>query len=150
MLRRGLGHEALIASRWIRRAAAQPAHEALGEHPFHRGGDLVRRDPDVHEPRDRARRVVRVERRKDEVPRERCLDRDLRGLPIANLADEQNVGVLPHDRTERRCKGQPGLFVDLHLYDAVEPILDRVLDSDDVHAPLEQAAERRIEGRRLS
>src|SRR5205085_9455610 len=61
-------------------ARADAAHEALREHALYRGGDLVARHADVDQPCDRARRVVGVECRENEMPSERRLNRDLRGL----------------------------------------------------------------------
>src|SRR3989304_3281553 len=42
-----------------------------------------------------------------------------------------------------------GLLVDLHLGDAGKPVLDRILDGDDVHAGAIEDIERRVEGRGL-
>ena len=59
------------------------------------------------EPRDRARRVVGVERREDEVAGERGLDRDLGRLEVADLADQDHVGVLADDVPEPVAKVRP-------------------------------------------
>ena len=61
--------------------------------------------------------VDRVEGRKHQVPRERRLNGDLRGLEIANLADHDDVGVLPHDGAQRAGKGQIDLRFNLNLVD---------------------------------
>ena len=82
------------------------------------------------------RRVVGVQGREHEVTGERGLDGDLRGLVVADLTDEHDVGVGAQDRAQRGGEGQPGLGVDLHLVDAGEPVLDRVLDRDDVASGL--------------
>jgi len=49
--------------------------------------------------------------------RERRLDRDLRRLAVANLADEHHVGILAHDRARRRRERESRLFIHLHLND---------------------------------
>ena len=46
------------------------------------------------------RRVGRVQRRHDEVTGERGLHRDARGLDVADLTDEDRVGVLAQDRPQ--------------------------------------------------
>src|SRR5438093_1501616 len=77
--------------------SADPAHEPLHEDGLQHRGHQVGLHAHILKPRDRRRRVVRVQRREDEVTGERGLDRDFRGFQIANLPDEDDVGVLPHD-----------------------------------------------------
>ena len=84
-------------------------------------------------------RVVGVQGREHEVTGERRLDRDLRRLVVADLTDEDDVGVRPQDRPQRGGEVQARLVVDLHLVDAREPVLDRVLDGDDVDLGLVDA-----------
>ena len=45
---------------------------------------------------------------------------------------------------------EPGLAVDADLGDAVDPVLDRILDRDDVSSRRRDLAERRVERRRLT
>ncbi len=52
--------------------------------------------------RDRRRRVVGVQRGEHQVPGQRRLDRDLRGLAVADLADHDHVGVGAHHRAQAR------------------------------------------------
>ena len=74
-----------------------------------------------------------MQRRQHEVTGQGGLDRDRRRLPVADLTDENDVGIGAKDRLERGGEEKTGLAVDLDLGDPVEPILDRVLDRDDVH-----------------
>ena len=53
---------------------------------------------------DRLGAVDRVQRRDDEVPGLGRLDRRQRGLGVADLADEDHVGVLPDDVLQRRAR----------------------------------------------
>jgi hypothetical protein len=87
-----------------------------------------------------ARRVVRVQRREHEVARERGLDRDLGGLEVADLADHDDVRVLPQERAQRGGEVEADLVVHLHLVDAVEVVLDRVFGGGDVDVDLVQLA----------
>ena len=85
---------------------------------------------------DRPDRVARVERRHDEVTRLGGLEGDLHRLLVADLADEDDVGVLPERRAQRRREAR-GVEPDLALaemLDMIVPVeeLDRVLDGDDV------------------
>src|SRR5204862_5647674 len=101
---------------------AEAPHETLRDHPLHRRGDLIAGGADVDESSDRAHRVVGMERGEDEVAGERGLDRDLRRLAVADLADEDDVGILAHDRSQRGAEGETGALVHLDLYDARQSI----------------------------
>src|SRR5215212_2853897 len=79
---------------WHRAGTADPAHETLAHDADHRGGDEERLDPEVEEALDGSGSVGRVQRRQDEVARQRRLDADPRGLDVAHLADEDHIGVL--------------------------------------------------------
>jgi hypothetical protein len=73
-----------------------------------------------------------------------------RGLLVADLAEQHDVGVRAQDRAQRRGEGQARLGVGLHLVDAGQPVLDRVLDGDDVDLGLADDVERRVQGGRLA
>ena len=111
---------------------AEHADEPLREHGDQRRRDQVRLDAHVDEARDRGRRVVRVERREHQVTGERRLDRDLRGLEVADLAHQHHVRVLAQHRAQRAGEGEADLVVDLDLADAGQLDLHRVVDRDDV------------------
>jgi len=66
------------------------------------------------------------------VARERRLDGDRRGLLVADLTDQDDVGVGPQDRPQCRGEVEARLDVQLDLVDPLERELDRVLDRDDV------------------
>ena len=59
---------------------------------------------------------------------ERRLHGDARGLDVADLADEDHVGVLAQDRLETGGERHARLVVDLDLVDPREDVLDRVFD----------------------
>ena len=80
----------------------------------------------------------------------RGLHRDLRGLLVADLADQDDVGILAEDRAERARERQLGLLVDLRLVDAGNLVLDRILDRDDVGAARLDRRDRGAERRRLA
>ena len=100
---------------------------------------------------DRAGRRRRVQRAEDEVARLRRLDGDRDGLEVAQLADEDDVGILAQ-RGAQRALERAGVHADLALRDDAPLVrmheLDRVLDRDDVIAAraiheIDQRAERR-------
>src|SRR5436305_7562708 len=97
---------------------AEPPREALGEHAGDCGSRQERLHTHLVEAGERARRVVRVQGREDEVAGERRFDRDLRGLHVADLADHHDVGIRAEDRPQRRGERQSGALVDLHLVEA--------------------------------
>ena len=84
---------------------------------------------------DGARDVGRVERREHEVAGLGGLERDVHRQLVADLADEDDVGILAERGAERVGEGA-GVDADLALADArlvvVVEELDRVLDRDDV------------------
>ncbi len=88
--------------------------------------------PEVEQAEDRADRVLGVHRRVDEVAGHRRLHRHRRGLDVADLADEDDVGILPQDRAEDVGERVALLVVDRDLRAALEVVLDRVLDRDRV------------------
>ena len=81
---------------------------------------------------ERGARVGGVQRREHEVAGERGLHGDAGRLDVADLADEDHVGVLAQDRLETVGERDAGLLVDLDLVDRREHVLDRVLDRHDV------------------
>ena len=138
--------------RRVRLAAvgAELARESLREHGRDRRAGQERLDAHLAEARDRGGRVVRMQRREDEVPREGGFDRDLGGLRVADLPDHDHVGIRAQDRPQRRREREPRADVDLHLVHARQAVLDGILDRDDVDLRPVDLREAGIERRRLA
>jgi len=73
-----------------------------------------------------------VDGRENEVTRQGRLDGDLGRLRVADLADHDLVGVMTEDGPQPAGEGQALLLVDRDLGDAVDLVLDGVLDGDDL------------------
>jgi hypothetical protein len=122
----GLHFERFLALR------ADRAHEPHRHHALQRRGDHERLQADVDQAGDRRRRVVGVHGRQHHVAGDRGAERDLRGLGVADLADHDDVRILAQDRAQRAGERLLRLLVDVHLVDAGELVLDRVLDRHQV------------------
>ena len=93
-----------VGSYVVAAVAADPAHEPLGDHAETTTRE-ERLDAHVEQAVQRRHGVGRVQRREHEVAGERRLHRDPRGLDVADLADEDHVGVLAQDRLEPAGEG---------------------------------------------
>ena len=80
-----------------------------------------------------------------QVAGERAFDGDLGGLAVADLAHHDHVGVVAEEVPHRRGEGEARRAVDLHLLDAVDAVLHRVLDGEDVDALLGQRLQHGVE-----
>ena len=137
-------------------ARQQPLADHTAEDAGEHGPDLLllRRREELDHAADGLGRVDRVQGREDEVARLGRLQRGLRGLGVAELADQDRVRILAEHAPERLAEAF-GVEPDLALVDDRLPIgvqdLDRVLDRDDVLAarPVD-VVEHRRERRRLA
>ena len=60
------------------------------------------------------------------------LDRDFRGLQIANLTDHHHIRILAQKRTQSLGKGEPNAHIDLGLIDPLHINFDRVFSGGDI------------------
>src|SRR6185437_12757606 len=111
---------------------ADAAYQALRANQVDGGGNKKWLDAHVHQTANGFRSAVSVQRGKHQVSSERGLDGDFRGFEIANLADEDYVGVLAQKGAERSRKVQPDRFLHLHLVNAMQLELDRIFGRHDV------------------
>ena len=94
-----------------RSSACTACGRAAGRGPPRRRRRQERLDAHLVQARERARRVVRVQRREDEVTGQRGLDRDLGRLAVPDLADHHHIGVGAQDRRQRGREGQAGAWL---------------------------------------
>ena len=80
----------------------------------------------------------------------RGLHRDAGRLLVADLADEDHVGVAAQNRSQAACEREAGGRIDLDLGGAVHLILDGILDRHQDATGFVEQIERRVEGRGLA
>ena len=128
----------------------QHAHQALRENADQARGEQERLDAHVAQTRDGADGGVGVQGREHEVTGQRRLHGDVRGFQVADFADHHHVRVLAQDGAQAAREGHLDLGVDLRLADAVDVVLDRILDRHDVARVVVDALERRVQRRGLA
>ena len=111
---------------------------------------MLRSISHVGQPLDRRRRRLRVQGRQHEVAGHRSAERDLGRLLVADLADEQHVGVGAKHRAKAVREREPRPRVDLDLIQACGAVLDRILDRRQLPVRRVEHLQARVEGRRLA
>src|SRR5678815_4568968 len=97
----------------------QHTNQSLSQNTVERRHEVVRLNTHVQETPDHVDDVVRVYRCKYEVTSQRGLNRDLRGLRVADLTDHDFVRVVTQDGTQATIERESLLLVDGNLRDAV-------------------------------
>ena len=137
-------------SYFARHFAQMRAHQPLRQHHVQRRADQVRLDAHVDQPRDGRAGVVGVQGAEDQVAGQRGLDGRPGGLLVADLADHDDVGVLPQQRPQRLRERHADLRLHLELVDQRQVVLDRVLDRADVVLHRADGVQRGVERGRFS
>ena len=73
-----------------------------------------------------------MERRNDEVPRERRLDRHVSRFFVANFADHNDIGVLAQNGAQGVGEVEPDFWLYLDLIEVFVDHFDGVFDRRDV------------------
>src|SRR5208282_4249425 len=89
---------------------ADAPHQALRANEVDGSGDEEGLDAHVHQTADGGGRVVGVQRGEHQVPGQSRLYADFRRLEVTNLADQDDVGVLPEEGAQRGREVQPDLL----------------------------------------
>src|SRR5579863_1204710 len=108
------------------------ANQTLGENAVQGGNEVVRLDADVQEAPENVDHVVGVNGGEYQVAGEGGVDGDLGGLLIADFADHDLIRIVSQDGAKAAREGEPLLFVDGDLGDALELIFDGIFDGDDL------------------
>ena len=109
---------------------AKEPEEALCDYGHERRSHQERFDLHIYKSRDSACGIVRMEGGEDEVSRERCVNCDICGLSIPDLADQDHVGVLAEYGSEAVCECEVYFRIYLDLIDPLNLVFDGVFDSD--------------------
>ena len=143
----GLQHAAQrgVQLKRLRAAFTHTPHQALRQDTAQAGRDQVRRGAHVHEARQRRGRVIGMQGGQHHVAGHGGAQRDLHGLRIADLADQNDVRILAQGRAQHPAEGQFDLGVDLNLINAPQAILDRVLDGKNLERRLVEFLERAVQ-----
>src|SRR4030095_3515332 len=106
--------------------------QALTEHGFQRRRNKERLDAHIKQTRNGPGRIVRMQRRKNQMSRERCLDGNLCRLKIACFANHDAVWVLAQKVPQNACESQLDRFIYRHLHDPFQIVFHRFLPSDEL------------------
>ena len=129
---------------------AQEPHETLRDGHYQRIGHQVRVYAHIRQTGYGAPGRVGVDRREEQVSRQRRPHGHLGRRPVADLTQHDDVGVLPQEGTQCGGERQADLLLELHLVDPFERVLDRILDREDVVRQGVQPPQRGVERRALA
>ena len=84
------------------------------------------------------------------MPGKRGIDRDIRRFAVADLADENDVRVLPDNAPQTVGEGHADFCVDLHLAESAHLVFHRIFDGDDFLAAVIELADHAVQCRGLA
>ena len=125
-------------------------HQPLSHHPAQRAGDVGLVQAEAGQPWNHAGGVVGVKRGQHEVTRHAGLEGNLRGFEVANLADENHVGILSKNRPQHRRERQVLARSHLNLRHTGKFVFDRIFHRHDVDFSGCELPQRRVERGRFS
>jgi len=99
---------------------------------FKSAGEEVGLDAHVEQTTEGTGGAAGVKGAEDEMAGEGGLEESFGGFGIADFADENDFGVLPHEGAEAGGEGEAGLRLYLRLTDAGNGDFDGVFERDDV------------------
>src|ERR1035438_3378337 len=79
-----------------------------------------------------------------------AFDRDLRRVSVTDFTDQNDIGIMTQDVSQRLRKAKVDGGINLDLHDAVEPVFDRIFDRQDVILAGVQLLQCCIQRRRLA
>lgn len=132
---------------------ADLAHEPHAHHADDARGEQERLDLHVDEPRENAGSRARVNRADDQMPGQPRLHGNGRGFRVANLADHDDLRVLPHERAQGARVGELHRVVHLGLADHRQMEFHGILDGCDADRRavlFDEVINRRVNGRGLA
>ena len=124
---------------------AKLPHQSLGNNAHRCIRNQITLHIHVHQTGHRAGRVIGVQGTQHQMAGNRSLYRNSRRFLVTNLTNHNNIRVLSQNRAQRGGKGQAGFNINLHLIDAVNVGLHRVLNRYNIHRIAVQLTQRRIQ-----
>ena len=135
-------------------ARAEPAQQPLAEDRQQAAPQHVGLDAHVQQPAQGLDGAAGMERAQQQVAGQRGLQGGLGRGAIADLADHDDLGVLPHEEPQAGGQVQAGRRIDLRLGHAGHGHLDRVFQRDEAAAAAatcaDQFAQAGVDGGRLA
>jgi len=111
-------------------------HQTLGEGNQQHRRHQKRLDAHVDESRNRARRVVGVDRAQHPVAGLGGLNGNGGRFRVADFAHHDGIRILAQNGPQPARKGHPGLAIQLNLADVVDPVFHRILERHDIDVRL--------------
>ena len=125
---------------------ADPPHQPLGDDAPQGARNQIGLHADVQQAVDGGGGVAGVDGGEDQVAGDGGPHGDAGGLAVPDLAHGDDVRVLAEDGAQALGEGHARLLVDLHLADAVQVVLHRVLQGDQIHLLGVELAEHGVHG----
>ncbi len=111
---------------------ADHSHQPLRQNAIQRGNKIVRIDTHIQESSKHIDHVIRVNRREDEVARQRRLNRNLSGFDVSDFADHDFVRIMTQNRSQTASERETLFFVYWYLRDTADLIFDGIFDRQDL------------------
>src|ERR1700687_5262930 len=126
------------------------SHEALSHDRNHTGSHEEGWNADIEQTCNSARRIVRMQRTKNQVYRQRRLNRDVSCLIISDFTHENNVGRWPQHGPNDAREIQSDLMFHFHLIHAGQIVFDGLPRRYDLSIRPVRRVQCRIKGRCLA
>src|SRR3989339_121040 len=126
------------------------SRQPLGKNHGNGRGQHKGRNTNINQAADGGGTIISVEGTENKMPSHGRLDGNLGGFHIPDLADHDDVGILPEKGLERCGKGHAHFFFDIDLVDPLKVELHRIFGGEDLGVFAVERVEHRIEGYRLA
>ena len=110
---------------------AKPPDESLGNHHFNGGSDEKGFDFHVDQAGDGPRSIVGVQSAQNQVARQGGPNGNVRGLPVPDFPDHDDIGVLPQNFPQSTGESETDFRIHLGLINAGNLVFDGILDRHD-------------------
>ena len=116
---------------FIDAARTDDAHQTLRQHQLQRHRHHEGRYPHVDQAHRRRQGIVGMQGRQHQVAGHSTAQADFGRHPVTHFADQNDVRILTHGRTQHALEGQVDLVQDLYLIEPGQSIFDWIFNRDD-------------------